>query len=54
MNRKPHTLGSVRGAIEIRAMLAYPFGTEAWFTNLDVMEEIGEAFLEAWRDHYEE
>jgi hypothetical protein len=50
MNRKPHTLESVRDAIEIRAMLAYPYGTKAWFTNLNVMEEIGEAYPEAWRE----
>ena len=30
-------------------MLAYPYGTSAWFLNKNVLEDIKEAYPDAWR-----
>jgi hypothetical protein len=48
MNRKLYTLETVRDAVEIRTMLAYPYGTSAWIFNADVHHDIAAAYSDVW------
>jgi hypothetical protein len=48
MLRRPHTLEDARYSIELRTMLAYPYGTNAWLSNHYVLKDLVEVYPEVW------
>jgi len=48
MLRGPYTIEDARYSVELRTMLAYPYGTNAWLSNYYVLKDIVEVYPEVW------
>jgi len=48
MRRGPYTIEEARYSVELRTMLAYPYGTNAWLTNCYVLKDIIDVYPEVW------
>jgi len=48
MLRGPYTIEDARYSVELRTMLAYPYGTNAWLPNFYALKDIVEVYPEVW------